>query len=272
MNPLARKGVELALVEQLRRLPPGTKPNMREIRLGIGCTRAELAGAVQSLRYQGKPEWDRLALSPSMIEQSDGPAGPPEAEGGAVAPPPPSATSPAGPDDEDDYPGEVNDAGQASGPGGSHPRQQEAAGFVPKALLHRAGVHAASTRAAAKPIPAPEHEPEIARLVREEVNETSARRYRARSTGTVRQPLELRKFGLADLNFAEGVASLLAETPHDLMVAVSRRHPQLWRRVLLLGRSSAERPAQALYAAIERGLDELEAELPHSEREQRNVA
>jgi hypothetical protein len=343
VNPLARKGLEVALVEQLRRLPAGAKPNMREIRLALvceigSCTPAELAGAVQSLRYQGKLEWGSLSLSPSMIEQSAGPAGPVEAEGGAVAPPPPSASIAAGPDDEDDrdYPGGVNDHAEETveGPareralppegearnvseplrhdqpalpgggveepraGGAGDQPAGADGFdrpaetgpapVPAALSapyrhyqqpapgERAktpgGWTKASHVAGAKPLPPPAHEPEIARQIREECNESAERRRRAHSTGTVRQPLELRKFGVAELSLGEGFASLLAETPHDLMVAVSRRHPLLWRRVLLLGRSSAERPAQALYAAIERGLDELEAELPHSEMEERNVA
>jgi hypothetical protein len=148
-------------------------------------------------------------------------------------------------------------AGTAAGPAAA-PEPQPVTGFGSRRQLHSAGIHAANTRAAARPLPAPEHEPEIARLVREECNETAARRSRARSTGTVRQPLELRKFGVPDMTLAESVSSMLVEDPHDLVVVVNRKHPQLWRRVLLLGRAMQLRPAEALFAVIERGLGELE--------------
>jgi hypothetical protein len=158
----------------------------------------------------------------------------------------------SGPDDEE--PGHVNDAGDE--------RWKE--GF------RRAGTagarHASATRAAARPLPIPEHEPEIARLVREEVEENRIRRRAALSTATVSQPLELRKFGVPDLDFVEGMQSLLAEHPNDLMAAISRKHPQLWRRVIILGRARGERPAAALYAALERGLDAIEANVPAAEK------
>lgn len=109
-------------------------------------------------------------------------------------------------------------------------------------------------------MPTPEHEPEIARQIREEVEGTLDRRRRSTSTATVRQPLELKKFGVRDMTFGEGVASLLAENPNDLMAAITRKHAELWRRVLLLGRATDQRPAEALYAALERGLEELEKE------------
>jgi hypothetical protein len=93
------------------------------------------------------------------------------------------------------------------------------------------------------------------------------RRARSRSTATVRQPLECRKFGVPDLSFTEGVQSLLAEHPNDLMAAISRKHIQTWRRILLLARARGERPAQTLYAVLECGLAELEAAPPATERD-----
>lgn len=306
--------MQQAVIDELRLCAGGAAPTMRELRLAVDCSAAELAAAVQSLRYQGKLEWDRLELRESMKS-----AGAPPAAEGAGDDPARHALASPGPDDEDDderpapnpYPTETNDEAiegparngpvPAEGPPGDGadairheqpavpvgrveeprpdpagdqrsraPRAAEAAGggpkavppvsggFVPKALLHQAGIHAAQTRAASRPVPAPEHEPEIARLVREEATEVSARRHRASSTGTVRQPLELRKFGIADLSLAEGIATMLAEEPHDLVVAIARKHPKLWRRIVLLGRARGEQPAQALYAVLEAGLDELE--------------
>jgi hypothetical protein len=316
--------VQEALVAELRKLTADAKPNMREIRVAIGCGPAELAAAVQALRYQGKLAWDSLDLSESMKSAGDeGKSTPRPAEG----PEPTAGMMPrrqcSGPDDEDDedYPGGVNDIAEASlpeqgqqgigpvpaegppgdgpapvrhdepplprgrveeprpgEPGGEPPGAEQcgqaaaggaaaraplgsSGGFVPKPMLRKAGVHAAQTRAAARPLPAPKHESEVARAVREEVEETRVRRRSATSTATVSRPLELRKFGVDDMSFAEGVASLLVEEPNNLMAAISRKHPVLWRRVILLGRRREERPAQALYAALERGLDELEAEL-----------
>jgi hypothetical protein len=243
-----------------------------------GCTPPELAGAVQSLRYQGKLAWDRLELSDSM--RSAGFSLFPAEEGGAARA---GTAPPSGPDDPDDYPGEVNDqttggdtatplAGPAAGrreptqpvsaseAGGhrGHNAHAHAGGFVPRKLLHQAGVHAAATRAASRPLPAPDHEPEVARQVREECNELAGRRSRARSTATVRQPLELRKYGVPDMDLSEAIGTMLTDSPQAVMRAVSRKHPGLWRRSILLSRTRGESPMQALYAALERGLAELE--------------
>lgn len=279
MSPFRRKAVEnaLAVVLRDRRDVTWTLKAVRPFvgELVDGCTPAELAAAVQSLRYQGKLSWDRLALSPSMLageEPAPGSAIAPIAaeEGTAAA----KSTSPSsGPDDDDDYPGEVNDttgAGNSAalaGPAEGASSPSPVHGFVPRRLLHQAGISTAITRAGARPVPVPEHEPEVGRQVREEVEQTMLRRRRATSTATVSQPLELRKFGVPDLNFAEGMQSLLAETPHDLMAAIARRHVALWRRVILLGRARGERPAEALYAALEAGLQQLEEPTATDERD-----
>jgi hypothetical protein len=60
----------------------------------------------------------------------------------------------------------------------------------------------------------------------------------------------------------EALQSALAETPEDLMAAVRRKHPQLWRRTLALSRAERVTPASALYAALETGLDQREQEAP----------
>jgi hypothetical protein len=110
-------------------------------------------------------------------------------------------------------------------------------------------------------VPAPEHEPEIARLVREEVEEKRTRRRSALSTATVSQPLELRKYGVPDMTFSEAIGSMLSDDPKAIMRAVSRKHPAMWRRCILLGRATGKSPMLALYAALEAGLDQLETPL-----------
>jgi hypothetical protein len=265
--------VQLAVIDELRLCAGGTEPTMRELRLAIGCSAAELAGAVQSLRYQGKIAWDSLALSPSMLSEVR------EEQPGAGASAPPAAGEPfvshfeSGPDDEDDedYPGGLNDieggsrAGTAVEPA-ADPDPQPVTGFVPAKLLHSAGVHAANTRAASRSVPAPAHESEVERLIREEASDLVARRGRARSTGTVRQPLELRKFGVPDMDLTEAISSMLSDDPKSIMRAVSRRHPAMWRRVIYLARELGKTPMLALYDALETGLDQLEAE--HTQQEQ----
>jgi hypothetical protein len=261
--------VQQRIVRELRAAPVA---NMSELRKILGLSATSVATEVQALRYQGKILWNTLELSPSMSagdEPAPGSTIAPivEEEGGVAEPrteveaPPPS-----GPDDHDDYPGEVNDAGSQS-PGRHHNAHGHDGGFIPKKLLHKAGVTAAATRAAARPLPVPEHEPEIARLVREEVEEIRTRRRSALSTATVSTPLELKKFGVPDLTFAEGMQSLLAENPNDLMAAISRKHAATWRRVILLGRALGQRPAQTLYACLEAGLAELEQSAPPPEQE-----
>jgi hypothetical protein len=288
------------LVDELRPCAGGTAPTMRELRLALDCSAAEVAAAVQALRYQGKLALDALELSPSMIMEAPTGAEPspapveteqpgafnsaaPAAEGPAVAEPELPHEAAAGPDDDDDYPSEVNDGAPpvapeggdegctlpiAAGPPAGSPcyspaeEQAPGEGFVSARQLHQAGVHAAITRAGAKPLPAPAHEPEVARQVREEVQQQADRRYRARSTGTVRQPLELRKFGVQDMNLSEALGTMLTETPRALLLAVQRKHPKLWRRAILLGRTRGQSPMLTVYAAIEIGLAELEQSQP----------
>lgn len=120
------------------------------------------------------------------------------------------------------------------------------------------GWHKASRAAGARPQPAPAHEPEIARMVREETNDIGQRRRLARSTSTVRQPLEIRKFGIPDLNVSEAIGCMLSEEPRDILLAVSRKHPEMWRRCVLLARERGEQPIQTLYTALTAGLAELE--------------
>lgn len=259
MNALGRKAIEARVVAELRRVPASATITAAELRRRVAaevgaCSSAELAAAVQALRYQGKLSWDRLSLSPSMIETERAVApvaAPAEAPPGASAADGPegsnSSAEASGPDDEDDedYPGGVNDL--------RPPRP-----LAPRRTSVRAGVHAANTRAASRPLPVPEHEPEVARQVREEVEALSDRRRRASSTSTVRQPLEIRKFGIPDLNLGEAIDCMLSQEPQAIMRAVQRTHVDNWRRVILLARATGRTPMQVLFDALERGLELFE--------------
>lgn len=57
----------------------------------------------------------------------------------------------------------------------------------------------------------------------------------------------------------EAIQSEAVALPGDLMTAIQRRHPQLMRRAVQLSRARGETPAAALYAALEAGLDFVEA-------------
>lgn len=255
---MSSAAIQDAIIAELRARPLMVGDCASRIREAVGCSAPAFAAAVQSLRYQGKVKWNCLELSPSLAANGGG-EDPPQQSAGVREPAVdgPEGAPSSGPDDEED--GGVNDvARERPLPAPARVRGGGGKGFVSKRLLHQAGIRASQTAAARRAPPAPTHEPEIARLVREESTASLARRAQAQSTGTVNQPLELRKFGVPELSVVEAVTSLLAESPHDLVVAVTRKHPALWRRILLLGRATDQRPAAALYAVIEAGLEALE--------------
>ncbi len=273
-SALHKTAVASALVAQLRALQPGAKPHLGQIRRAIAeetgaCSGDDLRAAIDRLRMQGKMHWQRLELSPSMLINQEVRGGQPEA--GASGPPAAGPFDDDGPEDE--YPGEVNDrsaparraqhppAPQGSGQGVAAPASVSAPEPpLPSITAQARGVHGAATKAGARPVPAPAHEPEIQRLVREEATARCDRRRLARSSGTVRQPLGVGLLvGEEPVSLSEAVASLLAEEPHDLIVAINRRHNSAWRRIVMLARATDRRPGQALYDVLERGLAELEA-------------
>jgi hypothetical protein len=100
-------------------------------------------------------------------------------------------------------------------------------------------------------------EADVAQQVREEAQLRGERRRTARGTGTVRRVLD----GATALTLVEQVQSALVAEPNDLIRTVKRKHPQLWQRIVQLGRDVGEHPALALYRAIETGLDVLDADL-----------
>lgn len=130
----------------------------------------------------------------------------------------------------------------------------------PIELGHR---RSAASRAGEKLPPAPVHEPEIAKAVREEVETALERGRRASSTATVSRPLEISVAagllsGLGPLSLVETVATVMAEEPHDLILAINRRHKAAWSRIIRLARAAGTRPSQALYDVLEAGLAALE--------------
>jgi hypothetical protein len=90
--------------------------------------------------------------------------------------------------------------------------------------------------------------------VRHEAEVSAARRRLARCTGRAHSGLT----PPAPETLVEQLQSMLAETPEDLIRAIHRAHPVLWRRLVLLGRAYGERPAQALYRALETGIEAIE--------------
>lgn len=331
------------LVGQLRKLSNGGKPNLAEIRRAIaaelgGCTLGELQAAVQSLRFAGKLDWDSLTLSPSMRgpddddgypgevndfgsssvqgddvaggqidpskakppaneQQSVSPSAPghPEALAKSAAepaqrqPPPPASISAAAPphtnpgalpsietDAEqstaavmpgaDPNPG-ASEVGGHSLPGSepfptARPGQSDRAAGLHQYDRAKAGRRLTNLRAAQRPMPAPKHESEVARAVREEANDIGQRRRKATSTATVSRPLELVRSG--ELTPVEGITTMLAEHPHDLAGAIGRRHPETWARIIRLGRARHQRPSLTLYDVLEAGLAALEEDISHA--------
>lgn len=95
-------------------------------------------------------------------------------------------------------------------------------------------------------------ESSVRERVEAEAAASGARRRLAQSTGTVSHILDLNP------GLVERIQTELADSPSDLIKAVTRKHPVLWRRAVLLGRATGMSPAGALYRAIEAGLDALE--------------
>lgn len=98
----------------------------------------------------------------------------------------------------------------------------------------------------------------LAEQVKQEASTLGARRAAARSTGSVKKPVGVDR---PELSLVEQIQSELARHPEDVIRAINRRHPDLWQRVLKLGRSLDEHPATALYRALAAGLDVLEADV-----------
>jgi hypothetical protein len=83
--------------------------------------------------------------------------------------------------------------------------------------------------------------------VAKEAAETGARRRSARSTGTVANIIDR-------LTTAETVATMMVETPGDLVAYARRCWPDLWQRILILARREGVSPGAQLLAIVEAGL------------------
>lgn len=97
--------------------------------------------------------------------------------------------------------------------------------------------------------------PTLAEQVEAEADQAGRRRADARSTGTVSHALSV------DRSLIEAIQTELADSPHDLLQMVTRRHADAWQRVVGLSRLLGERPAQTLYRVLEAGLDVIEADV-----------
>lgn len=92
--------------------------------------------------------------------------------------------------------------------------------------------------------------------VRAEALESGERRRVARSTGHS-VTLDLRP------TVGERIASLLVETPADVIRLCARQWPALWQRVLAQAREEQVRPGPMLMTVIERGLDAMADQALH---------
>lgn len=127
----------------------------------------------------------------------------------------------------------------------------------PGAIARKDESERIATRAAREAIvaEAPPPDAPIAEQVKHEAEVLGARRRLAGSISSGSRDLAT----AAPLTVAEQVQSEIAAEPVDLMRAINRRHPLLWKRVLELGRSRGDRmPSIALYDVIEAGLEQLE--------------
>lgn len=80
-----------------------------------------------------------------------------------------------------------------------------------------------------------------------EAAEKGLRRRSARSTGTVVNVID-------SLSTAEMVATMMVETPGDLVAYARRCWPDLWARIVLLARAEGVSPGAELLAIVEVGL------------------
>jgi hypothetical protein len=95
-------------------------------------------------------------------------------------------------------------------------------------------------------------QPTLAEEVKAEAATLADRRRAARSTGHAK-PIDAKPVSAAEM-----IQTIAIADPLDLMRVVNLKHPELWRRAVLLGRATGQRPLQALYAALEAGLDAIE--------------
>ena len=215
---------ETAVVEALRR-GAGTQ---REIARVAKLPIAEVARSVQRLRFKGKIKFDKLELSESMLAAGANPAAGVEAgsedapnEGAAAADPPAAAPEPA-----------------------------------PARPKRRYGERPNLARIRAEAERDPGEAGSVVDRIEAEAAATTARRRLARSTGTVTSPIPGRRGELPeDLTGIEMIQTVAMKSPADLIKALDRKHPELWARCVALGRALGQRPAEALYRALESGLE-----------------
>ena len=64
---------------------------------------------------------------------------------------------------------------------------------------------------------------------------------------------------IADEVVGRGTVDHAPLYPRELMRHLTRRHGDLWRRIVALGRAQGETPAAMLYRALEAGCETIEA-------------
>jgi len=212
---------ELRIVEAMRL----GAASLSAIREATGLKAAEVSAAVQAMRYQGKVAFGRLELSPSMMVEAVKktlPRSEQEQDSAAAAA-------------REASPGHAAEAGRDVPASGEEPDAQSGGGDK-------------------APPPPARPTSRLAEEVNAEAREQGDRRRSARMiTGTTR--------GLPRPLTATAIQTLEPPEPSEVVRAVNRVHPRLWRRCVAVARPLNISPFAALYRALGAGLDLIEADL-----------
>ena len=224
MSARSTKQLDEALIAYLRTLPGAAAA--AAARAELGCSAGELKAARERLQCRGKLLWNKLELAPSMRQ----------------------AAAPAAGGHASDLPALGNPSEAGGGEQHSAAEPVAAAEEGVEARLPPAATP--SPAPLAPPVPPPSPRPSLAEEVAAEAQATTDRRRGARKLSGLHV--------VAPLTLVERVQTLAAETPADLIAAITRKHPQLWQRAIMLGRACGAMPATVVYDALDRGLTAIE--------------
>jgi len=253
-----------AVVAELRKLGPGEKGDPKALKAAIGCTAAELKAAIYRLRYSGKIGFTGLALSPNM-RADPAPPGPDArmrdaaTDRPALEPAADRQTTATG-DGSSSIPGE---SGSATGSPDRADGAKRTLSPPISAMNETACPECGEELCCCGAVDDENSAFNQAGIAMADQYHPPAGRRRRGRRWRIALPEGMRPT-------VEAIQSALAETPEEAMAAVRRRHPDLWRRAVALGRALGVTPASAFYDALDRGLSAIEAEgaggLTHVER------
>ena len=255
---MSGKVTQAAVIEALRGSVPGGKAwTPALVARATGVTQAEVAAAIQSLRYAGKIEFKRLALTASMLEQAE------RVSGGEVADTPPCPVDSA----RGDAPlprAEIESRAKAGDEAGVGMPMAEPVEPVSRPVAGRSATATSEPMDVTAGETAPDQAPAKAltpTLSRAREREDVARQVESEAAAAVdRRRLARRNGGgvgiVLDAPSATVIAvqAALLETPEDGLTFLRRRWPVLLRELVELGRAEGVAPGPMMIRAIEAGL------------------